>query len=56
MRSEAQKRARNNYRAKGKRFTIEFYPTEADLIEHLDRQEKKQTYIKELIRRDMQKG
>lgn len=56
MRSEAQKRARNNYRAKGKRLTIEFYPTEADLIEHIDKQEKKQTYIKELIRKDMQKG
>ena len=56
MRTEAQKRARNNYRAKGKRITIEFYPTEADLIEHLEKQEKKQTYIKDLIRKDMSKG
>ena len=34
----------------------EFYPTEKDLIEHIENQPKKQTYIKDLIRADMRKG
>ncbi len=53
--TEAQQRAKRKYLAKGKRITVDFYPTEADLIAHLEKQEKKQTYIKELIRRDMEK-
>lgn len=53
--SEALKRAKKKYLAKGKRLTIDFYPSEADLIEHIEKQEKKQTYIKELIRKDMKK-
>lgn len=47
------RKARANYRKKVKRFTIEFYPTEADLFEHINKQPKKQTYIKNLIRKDM---
>ena len=54
MRTEAQKRAKKKYREKGKRFTVEFYPTEQALIDHLEKQPKKQTYIKDLIRRDME--
>ena len=50
---EAQKRAKKKYQAKVKRFTVDFYPTEADLHEHLTNQEKKQTYIKDLIRKDI---
>ena len=54
--TEAQKRAKDNYRKKCKKITIEFYPTEADLLEHLEKQPQKQTYIKNLIREDIKKG
>jgi hypothetical protein len=53
--SEAQKRADQKYNAKVKRIYIELYPSDADVIEHLDKQGKKQTYIKNLIREDMAK-
>lgn len=53
MKTEAQQKAKRKYLAKGKRLTLDFYPTEADLIEHIEKQPKKQTYIKELIRKDM---
>lgn len=53
--NEAQKKAKKKYLSKGKRFTVDFYPSEADLIAHLEKQEKKQTYIKDLIRADMEK-
>lgn len=55
MRSEAQKKARSNYQKKVTRITVDFYPTEADLVKHLNQQEKKTTYIKNLIREDTQK-
>lgn len=51
--TESEKKAKKKYLAKGKRMTIDFYPTEADLIEHIEKQLKKQTYIKNLIRKDM---
>lgn len=54
--TEAQQKAKKKYLSKGKRLTIDFYPTEADLIEHIEKQPKKQTYIKELIRKDMEKS
>ena len=53
--TEAEKKAKKKYLSKGKRFTVDFYPSEADLIAHLEKQEKKQTYIKDLIRADIQK-
>lgn len=54
MITEAQKRAKDKYRLeKTNRITVSFYPTEAELWEHLQKQDKKQTYIKELIRKDM---
>lgn len=53
MATEAQRKALNAYREKGKRMTIDFYPKELDLVEWLNQQEKKQTYIKDLIRQDM---
>ena len=53
--SEAQQKAKRKYLAKGKRITIDFYPTEADLIAQVEKQPKKQTYIKDLIRKDMEK-
>lgn len=55
MASEAQLRANRKYKEKVKKVLVEFYPTETDLWEHLQAQEKKQTYIKNLIRADMNK-
>lgn len=54
--SEAQKKAKKKYRDKGKRLTVDFYPSEADLIEQLEKQPNKQGYIKGLIRADMERG
>ena len=54
--TEAENRAKANYRKKTKSITIEFYPAEMDLYEHLQKQEQKRTYIKKLIREDMNKG
>lgn len=54
MVTEADKKAKAKYKKKVKRITIDFYPTETDLWEHLQTQDKKQTYIKELIRKDRQ--
>lgn len=53
--SEAQKRARKKYQKNITRLTIDFYPTEKELVEQIERQPKKQTYIKDLIRRDIEK-
>lgn len=47
------RKARANYRKKVKRIYIELYPSEANLIAHLEKQDKVQTYIKDLIRKDM---
>ena len=54
--SEAQKKAKKKYRDKGKRLTVDFYPSEADLIEQIEKQPNKQGYIKGLIRADMERG
>ena len=56
MPSEAQKRANKNYRKKMNRIMLDFSPAEAELWEHVQRQPKKQTYIKDLIRADIEKG
>jgi DNA-directed RNA polymerase subunit RPC12/RpoP len=53
--NEARKKAKKNYQSKVKRFTVDFYPTEADIYEQLQKQPKKQTYIKNLIRADIEK-
>ena len=53
--SEAQMRANMKYKQKVKRILLEFHPTEMEMWEHLQQQEKKQTYIKNLIRADMNK-
>ena len=56
MDSEALKRAKAKYKSeKVKKVLLEFYPTDAELLEHLEKQDKKQTYIKNLIREDMKK-
>ena len=51
--TEAQKRAKQNYQKKMNRFTIDFCPTEQALWEQIQKQPKKQTYIKMLIQRDI---
>ena len=56
MISEAQKKAQEKYRSeKVKRFTVDFYPAEAELWEHLQSLPKgeKQAYIKNLIKNDI---
>ena len=55
MATEAHRKAKNKYRAQGKRMTLDFYPSEADLIEHIENQPNKQGYIKSLIRADMER-
>lgn len=55
MATEAQRRAVKKYKESVNRITVDFYPTETDLWEHIQSQEKKQTYIKDLIRADMKK-
>ena len=54
--SDAQMRAVQKYKQKVKRITLEFHPSEEELWNHIQKQEKKQTYIKDLIRADMEKG
>ena len=56
MTSEAQRRAVSKYKQKVKRITVDFHPSESELWEHIQSQEKKQTYIKNLIRKDMERG
>jgi hypothetical protein len=53
--SDAHLRAVQKYKQKVKRITLEFHPTEEALWEHIQSQKKKQTYIKDLIRADMNK-
>ena len=53
--SAAQLRAVQKYKEKVKRITIDFYPADAEIWEHIQQQPKKQTYIKDLIRADMDK-
>lgn len=55
MISEAQKKALDKYKAKVKRFSVDFPPTDVDLWEYLQRQHNKQGYIKSLIRADMER-
>lgn len=56
MASEAQLKAVKKYKEKVKRITIEFHPTEVKMWEHIQNQPKKQTYIKDLIRADMERS
>ena len=54
--TEAQLRAVPKYKEKVKRMTLDFAPSEAEIWEHIQNQPKKQTYIKDLIRADIEKG
>lgn len=53
--SEAQLKAVKKYREKLKRITVDFYPSEEEIWNHIQNQDKKQTYIKDLIRADIAK-
>ena len=54
--SKSQLRAVRKYKEKVNRITIDFHPSEAEMWKHLKSQPKKQTYIKDLISTDMEKG
>lgn len=55
--SEAQIRANANYRKRHvKTVTVPFYPGDADLFEWLDPQGGRATYIKRLIREDLERN
>lgn len=55
-RTEALKKAQDKYSQKVKQVILKFNTeTEPDLLEHLQKQDRIQTYIKELIRKDMEK-
>ncbi len=55
--TDAQYRASQKYkREKVNRITVDFSPKEAELWEHIQKQPKKQTYIKDLIRADMERS
>ena len=52
----AQLKAKKKYKQKVNRITVDFYPTDSDIWEYINHQPKKQTYIKDLIRKDINKG
>lgn len=54
MATQAQIEANRKYKKQNvKRITIDFYPSDMELYEHIQTKEKKQTYIKELVRNDL---
>lgn len=54
---DTDRKARANYRKKITELRIELYPTDEDIKKHLeDLKEPKATYIKRLIREDINKG
>jgi hypothetical protein len=59
MPTEAQKRAAKKYKEKYKekvnRITVDFYPSDEELWNHVKKQENKQGFIKDLIRADIGK-
>ena len=54
-RTEALKKAQDKYSQKVKQVILKFNTeTELDLVEHLQKQDRIQTYIKMLIKQDME--
>ena len=54
-RTEALKKAQDKYSQKVKQVILKFNTeTEADLLEHLQKQGRIQTYINQLIKKDME--
>ena len=55
-RTEALKKAQDKYSQKVKQVILKFNTeTEADLVEHQQKQDRIQTYIKALIKQDMER-
>ena len=55
--TDAQKRAQAKYvKEKVRVYNLRFYGTDADILAHFEAQPNKQAYLKELIRRDMERG
>ena len=54
--TEAQLRAVKKYKGKVHRITIDFHPSEQAMWEHIQSKPKKATYIKDLIRADMERS
>lgn len=52
--TEAQKRAKAKYNSNVTKVSIEFYPSDADLLKKVQEQPNKQKYIKDLIRKDLE--
>jgi hypothetical protein len=52
---ESQLKAVKKYKEKVKRITIDFYPADEEVWNHIQSQQKKQTYIKDLIREDLKR-
>lgn len=53
--NESKRRAKNKYREKVEELRVELYPTDGDIKDKLKAVGKKATYIKRLIRQDIQK-
>lgn len=51
--TESARRAIKKYKAKVKRIYLDFSPADADLLAQVEKQPRKQTYIKDLIRKDI---
>ena len=57
MPTEAQKKANAKYRRENvKQMTLQFFPADMDVYEHIQAQDGKAAYIKRLIREDMERG
>ena len=52
---EAIKRAKQKYNEKVTKITIEFYPSDAELLQKVNEQPNKQVYLKSLIKKDIEK-
>ena len=54
--TEAQRRAKAKYKSQNvKKILLEFYPSDIELYEKVQEQPNKQGYIKDLIRKDLNK-
>lgn len=55
--SEAQAKANEKYRkANVKSFNVKFFPADADVLAYFQTKENRNQYIKDLIRKDMERS
>lgn len=52
--TESKKRAKKEYNKKVKKILLEFYPTDEKMIEFLSSKKPTQSYIKGLIKKEME--